>query len=75
MNPISSEIAGTMAARRFFRVATVCLHPIADLHRNQRGRHDLAFHPDCGELPAEHGRGRRAECRLSIYISQTGLNH
>ncbi len=52
-DPDRGEIAGAVTAGELLRVAPVRLHPIARLHRDEGGGHDLAVDPKPGELPVE----------------------
>lgn len=53
-----------MVARQLHRIATIRLHPVASLHRNQRRRHHGTLDTQTGQLPIEHILTVDEFCRL-----------
>ena len=57
-HPHRRQVPAAVAPRQLLGVPPIRLHPIARLHRHQRRRHDLALHPERGQLPVQHVAGR-----------------
>ncbi len=56
--PDGREIAGTIAARQFQRVAPVRLDPVSSSYRHQRRRHHVAVHTQPHQPPVQDVSGR-----------------
>src|SRR6267378_829690 len=52
-NPDRRQVATPKQSREFLRVATICLHPVSCLDRNQRRRDHVALDAHLRELPVE----------------------
>ena len=52
-HPNRCQFARPMEFRQHERIAAVGLHPLASLHRDERGGHDHAVMPEFGEMPVE----------------------
>jgi hypothetical protein len=53
-NPNRSQISGPVTASQPLRIATIRLHPVAGLHRNQRRRDHFASNTQLRHLPIQH---------------------
>lgn len=74
-NPHRCQIVGAVIARQLLGIPPVRLHPIARLHRNQRGRHHCALHPQLRQLPVQYVASRIGFIAGPQLLHRTKLLH
>lgn len=74
-HPDRRQVAGAITPRQLQRVAPIRFHAIARLHGHQGGRHHLACHPECRQLPIHHIPGRARLVAHSQLLGRPQLFH